>query len=265
MAGTPISFAVLNGEKHLVNGQHTLSAIIRAETPQLLTVTEHQVETEREIAELYFRHDNHLTRSISDAFRALDLVSQTGLTFTEQGKLGAAAGFIDGGFAGMSSQKRISRDELANAVTNLAIPAKKYFEIIVGCRESLYTALTRRSTLSIGLICFVYSPLIAPDFWRQVALCDGLKVGDPRKTIHEFLSDVRTPGGGMKSRIASVGHHSRAIAAAWNAFIENRPLKQIKIIDDSAPIKLTGTPYSGNKDAEPSLDDVMKSASIMKA
>lgn len=249
IAGTAIHFAKKNGHDYLVNGQHTLAAIIAADTSLPLTITTSSVQTDLEIAELYFRHDNHLTRQISDAFRALDLDQETGLCLTQQQWVGSAVYVIKEGFlGGRGVKQRISRDDLAEGVIKLALPARRYFYAITNSREYMKRALTRRATLSIGLTTFKYCDSQAYVFWEKVATGDALKTGDPRKTLAEFLIEISTMGGGMQARrVASTSYHCRAVSAAWNAFMEDRELKIIKVVNETSPIKILGTPYLGER------------------
>lgn len=245
IAGTPIHFASDGNRRYLVNGQHTLAAIAHAKMGQLLTVMLTRVSSAQEIAELYFRHDNHLSRTISDAFRALDLVDKIDLTLTEQQWLGSAFYLISEGFCGKGGAKtRVSRDDLAQGVIRLAKPARRYFDALSGCRSALMKALTRRASVAVGVVTMHYCLDIAPDFWREVAHDDGLKIGDPKKTLSDFLVETGASGGGIIGRrSASSPYHCRAIATAWNAFYQGKPLKLIKVFDESAEIKILGTPY----------------------
>lgn len=245
--GTMVHFAKLNGHCHLVNGQHTLSAIVQSGKSQLLAVKTTSVSDEKQIAELYFREDNHLSRQISDAFRALNMEESTGLTLTQQQWVGSAIYLIKEGFIRKGgSKQRVSRDELANGVAKLAPQARDYFQGIAGCRDPIQRALTRQATVAVALTTFLYCNDTAKKFWRQVALCDGLRIGDPRKTLFEFLVEVGSSGGGVTNkRSANAAYHCRAIASAWNACFEGRSLKIIKVIDEGLPIKLLGTPYHG--------------------
>jgi hypothetical protein len=248
--GTAIHFAKINGHLKLVNGQHTLAAIVRSGRSQALTVTTSQVSTPLQVAELYFRHDNHLTRQISDAFRALNLEEETGLNITQQQWVGSAIYLIMCGLGGQTSRgpkSRISRDDLAQGVVNLAEPAKNFLKCIFGARTVMNRALTRRASMAIGLITFFYSPDTAEKFWKEVAFTDNVRTGDPRKTLADLMVEIGMTGGSASNRRAtSASYHCRAISVAWNAFFEDRDLKLIKVYEDS-PIKILGSPYTGDK------------------
>lgn len=252
--GTAIHFAELNGHLKLVNGQHTLAAIVRSGCPQKLTVTTSKVDTPLDVAELYFRHDNHLTRQISDAFRALQLEETTGLTLSQQQWVASGLMFIANGLVGNSKgglPSRISRDDLARGVVNLSNPARLFFNAISGCRPAIHKGLTRRATMGVALVTCFYSPNKAKEFWKQTALTDNLGIGDPRKTLNEFLVEVGMTGGGIVGsgkRVAQPSYHSRAVATAWNAYFEEREIKMIRVYEDT-PIKILGSPYIGDKTA----------------
>jgi hypothetical protein len=137
---------------------------------------------------------------------------------------------------------------LAKGVVACSVAGKRFFESISGCRKYTQKSIIRRAPLAVALITCHYCAESAAEFWKQVAFVDGIKTGDPRKLLHEFLVSVGVNGGGALSskKIASTGYICRAVSAAWNAYLEGRELKQIKAFEE-APIKILGTPWIGDK------------------
>ncbi|WP_242221600.1 hypothetical protein [Shinella zoogloeoides] len=80
-------------------------------------------------------------------------------------------------------------------------------------------------------------PHEAKEFWSGVAKNDGLKKGDPR---HTFVMDMLT-------RTLNKGdmHQTIAVpATAWNAWLANKSLTQIHVVDTDY-VRIAGTTFQG--------------------
>lgn len=72
--GTAIAFCrTPEGKQHLVNGQHTLSAIVRAGRNIVLTVEQYFCKNMQEVAAIFATYDRQRTRSPSDIYSAYGL------------------------------------------------------------------------------------------------------------------------------------------------------------------------------------------------
>ena len=90
----------------------------------------------------------------------------------------------------------------------------------------------------------------AVEFWRGVAFDDGLRLGDPRKTLREWLintgiyNSARTT---IKKNQVALPMSVRVIASAWNKWIEGEEFKRVRIPDNvTLPLKIRETPYDSN-------------------
>ncbi|MBF0214778.1 MAG: hypothetical protein HQL91_14000 [Magnetococcales bacterium] len=246
--GTQIHFVRFRNEQLLVNGQHTLAAIEKSGLPVTLTVLISDAETMDEVAELYSRHDNHLSRSIIDAIKARDLHNQIGMSLKQAMHVAAALRFIQGGFR--RSDSGSSREDVLTEIRDWEEEGNAFFETIhrTGNDSML---LLKAAVLSIGLITFRHQEGKAREFWRQVALDDGLRMNDPRKILHEFIELTRVKQGPFirGGNVVTSAYVARATAVAWNAFFSGTPLTRINVPDPNREMFIKGTPYKGMQNA----------------
>ena len=101
--------------------------------------------------------------------------------------------------------------------------------------------------LSVALVTFRHQEVKAEEFWRQVAMNDGLRSNDPRKILHEFVDLTRTNRGPFirGNKTVTPAYVARAVAVAWNAFFAGNSITRINVVDPEREILIKGTPYKG--------------------
>lgn len=105
-----------------------------------------------------------------------------------------------------------------------------------GGKSKLYAS----GVMAVALVTLRHQPAKAVQFWRGIADDDGLRKGDPRKTL---LQD-------FESRRVNYGTHLQRIIpsiTAWNAFYEGRNISIIRV-SESSQVLVSGTPIN-HKDA----------------
>ena len=245
--GTQIHFVRFENQLHLVNGQHTLSAIVKSGLPQVISVC----YTSEDPAEAYSRHDVHLKRTTADMFSALQMGDELGFSATQINRLGAAAKFIDEGF-NRSRAKRFHPDDQVRVTREYAPAAELYFEATAGKSHTIKSAMERVATFSVGLAIYRYAypsgEKKVDDFWTGVALGVGLEMNDPRGACREHLLNTGIAGGRDKADrlYRTVNYSSRYVANCWNAWVENRSIRNTRVLDVTAPIIIKGTPFDGS-------------------
>ena len=247
--GTQIHFVQFEQDRFLVNGQHTLSAVAKSGIPVTLNVLVSDADTMEEVAALYSRHDNHLSRSILDAIKARDIHKQIGMTINQARQVAGAVRFIQSGFR--QSGGRISREEILTEIRNWEEEGNAFINAIEkGYLDAVL--MMKASVLSVALITFRHEEQLALKFWKQVANDDGLNRGDPRKTLHEFINMTRVKQGPLirGTQVVTQPYTARAVATAWNAFHSGKNLVRIHVVDPNREIHIKGTPYNGLEAAE---------------
>lgn len=230
------------GEQYLVNGQHTLRAIIEAETPLLLTVEIYKVSSVEQVMDIYSLIDKPIKRTRTDTFRVHKLEEELGLSRTFVDRYARASFYILNNFK-RTNAENVDDKELIGFMRDWLIPAKAYLTAIESC-DGLRIAMERTDVLTVGLITSKYSEK-AFDFWNLVVTDDGLRSGDPRKILRKWLEETGRKGGGSsrKQRQVETQTALRCLISAWNAYIEGREMKLIRILNSSLPFTILDTPY----------------------
>ncbi|MEW6736992.1 MAG: hypothetical protein AB1489_37230 [Acidobacteriota bacterium] len=244
--GTECHFGVLNGQLHLVNGQHTLTAITLYGETVTLTIHRTIVKSEDELADLYNHYDIGLKRNLRDAFNASDLAGKTGLKIHQITFLAAGLRVMLAGFQA-ADYKTITRDDTMQAIINWQVEGRGFWQALEGCSAALRRLLERSPVVAVALVTFRYAPEKAQQFWSELAADDGLRTGSPLKALRDRLINVRINGGGESSNLkVSEGYMCRVVAAAWNAWTEGKEVQVITFQNKTAAIRINLTPYQGN-------------------
>ena len=168
-------------------------------------------------------------------------------------QLNATGSAVKAIMAGLNRRYRgLIRDEVFVAkMLEFKEAAKLYYLLISEADNDLKHSLYRSSTQAVGLVTCKYGPKnlgleIVDGFWRGTALDDGLKKGDPRKTLLKHLqyhvlgshiTEIPT-----KQRV-SYRYATLWVSQCWNAWAEGRKLPDNMIVDDTGQ-----PPYIVGKD-----------------
>lgn len=235
-AKTQINFCELDGQFHLTNGQHTLGAIVKSGRAQLLCVVVTIVASEQEIADDFARHDTHLTRRMADSLAAHEVHLHFGITPTQLHAVTAACIYFASGVGDIPvrNSSNITHDEKLRIVMKYGERAVQCVRLLEGHFDKSY--LTRKTTLAAMMFTLPHDAAV--EFWEGIRDDDGLRTGDPRKTLLEHLRNSVTLGGMSWKVLAgkAVASHAlvKGIASGWNAWVGRKELKIIRVNSNSA-------------------------------
>ena len=233
MQGRQISFALLNGKLIRVNGQHRLKAVETTGEAQRFMVEVKPVADEHELAALYATYDNE-SRTLSET--AGPLMKKGDLGKEQVAALLRSVQFIYTGFrkADQKQAATLRSHVMRNQIAAFWYPcAERYFELTEQAPGNGKAALRRQSVAAVALYTLRFQPDKAAEFWQGLAMDDGLRRTDPRKSLLEKLRS----GDGARSIVFQM----HAVAAAWNAFCAGRKLKEVRVRLDK-PFRIAGTP-----------------------
>lgn len=243
---TVITFAVLHGRRYLVNGQHTLYAILLAEVPIEVTIEERPVHSLEEMAELYSTFDRHRRRHLRQLMKAKKTAEAVELNQGQTENLSSCMPLLCTGFAvvpriGGNVRMYVNNVSLRDAFVRLWTPeAAIFFQNIKGAPGALSQNARRAAVMAVAIVTLHFTGTDAEEFWHRVTKPDGLMTNDPRHRLHIFL---RT-----SARSDYEPHvYCRYMAAAWNAAWLDRTPQSLQPGDAAAPIRLEGTPHKGDK------------------
>lgn len=240
--GSQIALCLLDGKLHLVNGQHRMEAVVKAAKAQRFQVKIHRCDSLAEVAQHYWSYDVAARqRSNAEILRAPGFATQHGLSRTMADKLYGCTPLLGCEFerqnyhiASANTRDAGKRMSIATAWVREAAVYQSIIDEAYSQKHK--TRLLSSSVMSIALYTIRHQPGKAMPFWAGVANGEGLKRGDPRKTLIADFDNRHITGGNPDLRLLPV-------SLAWNAWYQGRELSILKV-PQNATFSLAGTPLA---------------------
>lgn len=248
---TVLEFSTANGSEWLTDGQHRLSALLIAKTPQRFVVVKRHLKDEDAVAVDYTRTDNVLVRSIGDAYKTLRLENEFGSSASQIKSLGQAVALINQNF----NKPRIlpiHPEDRLRMMREYNESHQAYTESVAGSRRDIRHKLDRSATVGVAIVTFRYSAQVyglskVESFWHDMAMDDGLRAADPRKAAIRHLTETGMFGGATAGksalRVSSSAYSARYLAICFNAHVTGKELKFARP-DTTKPIVILGSPFT---------------------
>lgn len=228
-----------NGQMHLVDGQHRLTAIASQQLSIPVCIQLCRVDDQEAVRARYDSHDSAgKPRTMNDLIRDMDV--DMGISRNDAKNLALAVNHIRFGFtadrSGDMTKRLIKKDgeEVRALMWEWVEEAGTLFAIFHAAKKgqahpSLYTG----PVIGVALITLRYQPR-ADEFWMKAIFNDGLRHKDPAQTLLKWF-------GTDKGRAALAPERARACSAAWGAHYEGRGLANMHS-DSEISLMITGTP-----------------------
>jgi hypothetical protein len=230
--GNTIKLAHLNGMTYMVNGQHTMLAIVGSGTSQPLTIEHYHVESMEDAARIYFTTDLQNRRTLMDMYRATELPAHLDIRAAQLNAYGTAVRLVMADF-NRHDASLISPYDLSHAMLEWQPALKHYLTCVDGSVLTTYRMM-RKPVLALGLVTFRKVFDRAYNFWHPVAFNDNLESGDPRRTLHYYMLNAERMVGARELVML------RVVAKAWNAYYSGKQLTRL-VTTATEPIHLLGT------------------------
>lgn len=246
--GTALTMAVLpDGTTVLINGHHTLHAIIRSGVPIRLVIIKLHVPDIQAASDIYSTFDLHKSRSWADAVRAAGLEDQVPMS----SKVLTALGIIGAGFKFRTDSAALinSRKVRLDLLLEYSDEANLLHSAMLGAPKMNQRVILRSPVMAVALETAKYQPPRAYEFWGAVAHDDCLSANDPRKTLLRWL--LSHPLGGGTTQIQQ---QCRAAQLAWNAWYRNDSISSLRV--SSPGVSISGTPWGTAREPEPLPTDI---------
>lgn len=242
---TQVFFGMVGEQLYLMDGQHRMHGVVKSGKDIEFQISIEPVATMEDLAPLYWTF-NVMTR----ARTVTEILNAARISTTYQLDKGIARAIYDAAGLIATDFRRTSTfvtapTLLRNIDKRMALASdwwglgRQYQEAISVADSETKRRLLMVGTTAVALITFKYQPEKAAEFWRTVAADDGLRRGDPRKSLLKDLHSRRTHSGGQSAAV----DHAVAAAAGWSAWLEGNGLAFIKVFADAFPI-IAGTPYT---------------------
>lgn len=234
--GGTIEFARLpGGMMTLVDGHHRMLAQVEAGVDIWWTVLIHNVEDQDELRNLFWTYDTTLRkRSLNNVLAGVNAAEHMQLSKAMALTTTRAAVFIDNGMHPTTGQ--FSRQYTPAEQLTLAAKWERQAQLYEQCVDAAPIAVKKKlrsaQVASVAFLSFVADDDKAWPFWMGVAQDDGLRRGDPRKTLLDWMRDTHLSGTGPT-------HAAAAAARAWAAWYNGNDLNIIRI--GKQAVKVAGT------------------------
>lgn len=244
-ASTDIAFADFQGKRFLVNGNHTLHAVLRADAPQDLLIVRMVCTTMQEVNEIYMRYDAGRLRNYHNIYRAMELTQTLQMTRTQVGELGASVGFLAAGFSkrGIISEMLKDGTLKANMMAAWSPEAHLFYDALAGCPSEYKSLLATRSVMSLGLVTLRFQEEKARIFWEETSHPEeALDRNAPSSRLMRWLQQPKT-----YVKKIGVERHVRMVAEFWRAHSTAKrvSLKLLADVKGRNAIDLEGTLHDG--------------------
>jgi hypothetical protein len=236
--GTQIHFGRVKSDDPLlalVNGNHRMHAVIKADTAISFQALVSEVETAEGLDRLYRRHDRLVApRSVQDALRAEGTEVQYDLQKGFAAACFRALPMIESGFQHIRTYADPYLLRSDEARLRLAEPWWPVAKVIQDAtlRGHNTRFVKAAGVMAVALVTMRYQEMKAFPFWQGVASGDRLARDDPRfALIHAF----------QHPRLRTEVNSAKSTSAAWNAFFRDEPLTIVRVT--AGPVRLLGTPF----------------------
>lgn len=233
LAGTPIFICDLpDGRKVIINGNHTLEAVATSGVTVPLVLIHKQVRDMDDAARAYATFDLQRVRTWRDTLLAVGLNE----TIPLANDVSSSVAIIMDDFGSRHQNAVASRQARLQVMPEYRAAAFILADALKDGPAQNTRLLRRAPTFAVALFTARYQPSAASEFWATAAKDDGLKVGDPRKTLLRYCASHNTAGSANR-RLMSL-----AAMSCWNAHWEGRTLDHVKPGSMAEP-RILGTPW----------------------
>lgn len=233
LAKSPLDFARKpDGSLTLVNGHHRLAAQSESNVDIEWQIIVHDVADDDDLASLFWRFDTTMRkRSINNVLSAVGAADTLGLTSWNVSKYASAVRYIGSGMASGNNQRGMLADDILRLMAEWQAEALIFQDCLALAPKVVAAKMRSAQIFAVALITIRANQTKAISFWSGIAADDGLRRGDPRKTLLDYMRDMH---------LASGGYTSSAVAAAraWNAYTAGKQLSMIRV--GSAPVRIDG-------------------------
>jgi hypothetical protein len=252
-SGTPLHIAYTPTQRYLLDGQHRLSAVVKAQRAIAFTVIEHTVSTLDSLAWMYGKTDTGKRRTAADLYRPLGLAEETGLTSSDINVLSAALDLL-----GENRFRRSAKERQLNAVNRVSLlrsyaPAMRELNTLRhGIDPAIWRSMNRSYAIAVAIVTLRYGTPglekdgITPtpqDFWRG-ALTNEAKGLDPRALVVRHFDSTRMRIDKQTGTTSiAVAEGARILVALYNRYMRHETIKAMPRISDvnyDNPVKIEG-------------------------
>ena len=236
------------GERAVVNGQHTMQAIIEYGQPVQVTVRHSAGTLEERKMILTVGHDKGVSRSTHDSIVFYGIDKDLDIPAGHINRMGAAIRWAKRNFGAFPNKEgRVSDVYIVETLPLWKPEYMKLRDAIMPCQTENRDAILRSDALSVALLTFYFQPQKAHEFWSGVASGAELGKYDPRLRAHQYLMAARYNLNRIQAEKGNVT--SRKVIYAWNKFFDGGEIIRNSSVEPRGVVSIsgTGTYYTGSQ------------------
>jgi len=222
MEGTKIHICVLGDDRFLINGQHTLNALIQSGKQQTLGVQTTICSDSTQVADCFAHEDGHLRRSKRTVYRGYNISKILGLSLADSELFASACEFLFMDLTGTLEDRKPTPIEIIHIAQQL----KWRFDKI--------KIATRRGSVpySVGVTGLGLATANAEyyhEFWDGVATGEQFTRNDPRKAYRDFLMGDHKTALQKQSWVKNSLALFKVGAFCFNKFAAGKEIRQMNV------------------------------------
>jgi len=225
-----------NGRRFIVNGNHTLRAIVKSGVTLYLTNEINECDTMEQVRHLYATYDKNLLRSRADSLRAYHADDTLNILQTDVKVLASAVSFMFQVFGG-AHYRRMPDSLVLEEMKEWATPYG-HLLVAIGRGKPWFNRIAKRSVLTVALVSMRHQRAMAFPFWQSVVTGAGLARHAPALRLRDYLLEANIRGQGNDAL-----DMAKAVAYCWNKHYNNERIVQMKVPYDK-PLEIAGAPKS---------------------
>ena len=212
--------------RYLVNGQHTINAVMTANKTVGVVVDEFCCDTMEDVSLLYRQFDNHKARSL------LDLVKMEMSSLLDPGTMTARVGsLIVTGAALYEGKKGVRKNFKIELLKKYLRPGLMINQILSDTDDWRKASkhLMRGPVIHAMYLTYYKNQQETLAFWVNVRDGEGLSKRSPELALRDFLKESITYGYNLNRTIKTVGPHEMTARCirAWNLYRKRKTGKLI--------------------------------------
>jgi hypothetical protein len=246
----PIIFADCKSSNnlYLLNGYHTLNAIVNTDCIYDMVIVTFNVSSDKEASAIYTHIDIGRNRSGKDRLKATEIADEVGVSGHHIGRSVSALKYMAAGFPADFAKGKIAIEDELNLIREWKEEVYFFFEFFNNSQgpKHIKSRVLIVPVLCLSFIIFRYDIDNAIEFLSRVIDGIGLSGSDPRLKLRDRLIETTRTVDNRKK--VSNGYIANSFARCWNSYIKGEELQFFRITPAQMQrnLILENTPLDGS-------------------
>lgn len=230
--GGQVVFGINGKGQHVVDGQHTLTAVVASGIPIQAIVKKVDCPTSEDLAHLWQQYDGGIPRGLADYVRSEIGALDIGWSSQFGALIAGAAVIVTHGI----TRRQITKSEKIKLIKDYLTDGA-FVRDIAGETFSSAMHMKRQAVVAVMILSYRISEQDAYLFWTKVKTGEMLEKTDPEYHLRNFLITSAIRGVSL-TKIANPREFYVRSVKAWNCFREGKRMSLLRYSFDGHIPKL---------------------------